>query len=406
MPKYKSMCNLRFRVPLGRQLLALSWAVLGPATAVAEIGSIAQETAPIAPATIDLMLLGDSITSGQGAEPGFRDNLFTLLQDDPSNTYNFIGSTGTPPLQGHFQGSRQINTFYPPGVGFGWGTGEFDVTEDMGPPGTPDVVGIHLGTNDLNSAPPPFAPYSLDHGQTLIHSQAGELADLVRYLLEWQNGSQSNDLAHIVLSTIIPMFNRAADVRDFNREVVAMSEDLAEGIATGTPFKIAIADHSRRFLTNPNLFTFGPGDWMGDNLHPNDIGYTQMAEIYHQAIFNAVNDVVPPEPVTDLAVIGVELDRVRLAFTTPGDDAAAGRANRYDLRSRPGSSPTASSRSPPRRWTSRSRPSPASATRSRSPDSFPARPTPLRSRWWTTAAIAPPCRTSARPPRSAAAPRP
>jgi chitodextrinase/lysophospholipase L1-like esterase len=278
------------------------------------------------------MLLGDSITSGQGFEPGFRDDLFTLLQGDPSNTYNFVGSTGTPPLQGHFQGSRQINTFYPPGVGFGWGTGEFDVTEDMGPPGTPDIVGIHLGTNDLNSAPPPFAPYSLDHGQTLIHSQAGELADLVRYLIEWQNGSQSNDLDHIVLSTIIPMFNRAADVRDFNREVIAMSEDLAEGIATGTPFKIAIADHSRRFLTNPNLFTFGPGDWMGDNLHPNDIGYTQMAEIYHQAMVNTVNDVVPPEPVTDLTVIGVELDRVRLAFTTPGDDAAAGRAYRYDLR--------------------------------------------------------------------------
>ncbi|HWN80751.1 MAG TPA: SGNH/GDSL hydrolase family protein, partial [Candidatus Udaeobacter sp.] len=141
---------------------------------------MAQESAPIAPATIDLMLLGDSITEGQGFVPGYRDNLFTLLQGDPSNTYHFVGSTGSPPLQGHFLGGQQINAFYPPGVGFGWGEGQFDVTPDMGPPGTPDVVGIHLGTNDLNSAPPPYAPYSNDHGQSLIHSQSGELADLVR----------------------------------------------------------------------------------------------------------------------------------------------------------------------------------------------------------------------------------
>ena len=38
------------------------------------------------------------------------------------------------------------------------------------------------------------------------------------------------------------------------------------------------------------------------------------------------DDVVPPEPVTDLTVIAVEVDRVRFAFTAPGDDAAAGRA--------------------------------------------------------------------------------
>ena len=57
-----------------------------------------------------------------------------------------------------------------------------------------------------------------------------------------------------------------------------------------------------------------------------------MADVYHQAIVNAVNDIVPPEPVTDLAVIAIELDRVRFAFTAPGDDAAAGRAYRYDLR--------------------------------------------------------------------------
>jgi len=194
------------------------------------------------------------------------------------------------------------------------------------------MVTMHVGTNDLNSDPPPFAPYSLDHGQTLIPTQAGELADLVRYLLEWQDGSQSTTLAHVVLSTIIPMRNRANDVRDYNREIVAMTEDLAEAIPTGTPVKITLADHNRRFLTNPDLFTFGPNDWMSDNLHPNDTGYAEMADIFHQAVTNSVNDIVPPEPVIDLVVIGVESDRVRLAFTATGDDAAAGQAYRYDVR--------------------------------------------------------------------------
>jgi lysophospholipase L1-like esterase len=325
--------NLRSRRALGWPLLAVTWPIFLPAAAGAEIESVAMPSAPAAPATVDLLLLGDSITSGQGGEPaGFRDDLFTLLGNDPSNTYHFVGSSGSPPLQGHFLGGQQINAFYPPGTGFGWGTGTFDVTPHMGPPGTPDIVAIHLGTNDVNSAPPPYAPYSLDHGQTLIHSQSGELADLVRYLLEWHDGSTSTDLAYVVLSTIIPMNNREADVRDFDREVVAMSEDLGEGIATGTPVKVTLADHHRRFRTNPNLFTFGPNDWMIDNLHPNNAGYVQMADVYNQAITNAVNDIVPPEPVTDLLVIAVELDRVRFAFTAPGDDAAAGRAYRYDLR--------------------------------------------------------------------------
>jgi lysophospholipase L1-like esterase/chitodextrinase len=333
MPNTHSMRHLRFGSPFGWPLFLLISTAFRPAIAVAEIGAVAPQSAPIAPAVVDMMLCGDSITEGQGGEPaGYRDDLFTLLQSDPSNTYHFVGSTGSPPLQGHFLGGRQINAFYPPGAGYGWGDGTFDVTPDMGPPNTPDLVGIHLGTNDLNSAPPPYAPYSLDHGQTLIHSQSGELADFVRYVLGWHDGTVSTDLSYVVLSMIIPMNNRAADVRDYNREVVAITEDLGEGIATGTPVKVTLANHYRRFLTNPDLFTFGPTDWMSDNLHPNNVGYAQMADVYNRAIVNAVNDVVPPEPVLDLAVIGVESDRVRLAFTATGDDAAAGQGYMYDLR--------------------------------------------------------------------------
>jgi PKD repeat protein len=334
MPNRFAMSNLRFRIPLGWALFALALTAVQPTWATAEPEPIAPPFESIAPATIRLLMLGDSITSGQGGEPaGYRDDLFALLQQgDPQNTYQFVGSTGQPPLQGHFLGGQQVNDFYPSGVGNGWGNGSFDVTPDMGPPQVPHMVTMHLGTNDLNSDPPPFGPYSFDHGQTLIHTQAGELADLVRYLLLWQDGTQSSTLANVVMSMIIPMNNRAADVRDYNREIVAMSEDLAEGIPTGTPVKIVLADHYNRFLTNPDLFTFGPNDWMSDDLHPNNTGYEQMADVFQRAVINAVNDIVPPEPITDLAVIGVESDRVRLAFTASGDDAAAGQAFRYDVR--------------------------------------------------------------------------
>src|SRR4029453_2868100 len=112
------MLNLRSFAILRWRLLLMAWPTLIPAAAAAEVGSDAHESAAIAPATIDLLLLGDSITEGQGFPPGFRDNLFTLLQGDPSNTYNFVGSAGSPPLQGHFLGGEQINAFYPPGAGF------------------------------------------------------------------------------------------------------------------------------------------------------------------------------------------------------------------------------------------------------------------------------------------------
>ncbi len=282
--------------------------------------------------TFRLMLVGDSITEGQGAPPGFRDDLYTLLNADPDNDFLFVGSMGAPPLQGHFLGGREIEDFYPQSFGYGWGNGTFDTTPDLGPPDTPSIVAIHLGTNDLNSQLPPFVPYSFDHGQTLTHTHLGELADYLRFLLQWRDGTQSSDLQTFVLSLNIPMQGRAQDVRDWVNGIIAMSEDFGEGLVTGSPLRLALADHYHRFIANPNLFTFGPGDWMSDALHPNDTGYIQMADIYHQAIAAAVSDTIPPSPIVDLAVIAVDTTSVDLSFTAVGDDGLVGRAFRYDLR--------------------------------------------------------------------------
>jgi lysophospholipase L1-like esterase len=279
-----------------------------------------------------LMVIGDSITEGQGAPPGFRDDLHTLLNAEPGLSFTFVGSTGTPPLQGHFLGGRAIEDFYPPAFGYGWGNGSFDTTPDMAAPNTPHIVAIHLGTNDLNSQPSPYIPYSFDHGQTFTHTQLGELADYLLFLLQWQDGTLSTDLSRVVLSLNIPMQARSLDLKQWADGIIAMAEDFGEGTVTGTPFPIALADHYHRFLSNPDLFTFGPGDWMVDALHPNNAGYVQMADIYHRSVVAAAIDSTAPSSIVDLQVVEVDTTRVRLAFTAVGDDSLVGRAFRYDLR--------------------------------------------------------------------------
>ncbi len=307
------------RTPLSFISLTLLWTLPpGVATAV----------------DVDLMMVGNSITVGDDFAPGFRDELHTLLAAEPNHTFTWVGSSGSPPIQGHFEGGRRIDDFYPSGFGNSWGNGSFDITPDM-QASTPEMVAIHLGTNDLNSQPGPYAPYSLDHGQSL-QTQSGQLAELLLYLLQWRDGTFSSDLAHIVLSMNIPMQNRDQDVEDWNNAVIAIAEDLAEGELTGSPVKVTLADHYTHFLSNPDLFTFGPGDWMTDALHPNDAGYDEMATIYHPAIVAAVGDVTPPRTITDLAVAATDTHSVTIQFTAPGDDGTSGQAFMYDVRANVG----------------------------------------------------------------------
>ncbi len=279
--------------------------------------------------TVNMLLCGDSITEGYPAPPGFRDDLRAILAGDPQNTFNFVGSSGSAPLQGHFQGGRRIDEFYPPAFG---GTGTFDTTPDLGPPATPNLVAVHLGTNDLNSQSGPYGQYSDNHGVTLNNTQSAEIAEFLRYLLRWQDGTQSNQLHHFVLSLVIPMRNRTADVEAFNSALIAMSEDFAEGTVTGTPVRVALADHYSRFIANPALFTFGPGDWMSDSLHPNSTGYAEMAQVYGTAISQAAGDTSPPLYVDDLSIASAGQTTITLTFTASGDDGITGRAARYDLR--------------------------------------------------------------------------
>ncbi len=283
------------------------------------------------PTHTNLLLVGDSITEGFLSPPGFRDDLHTLLSAVPGHTYSFLGSSGTAPLNGHFLGGREANHFYPASFGNGWGWGTFDITSQMSPV-TPDLICVHLGTNDLDFGYPPYAPYSADHGHTLIPGQAGHFAEAVEYFLQWGNGTLSTELKSVVLSKIVPMQNRQTDVEAFNDAIVAFSEDLAEGVVTGTPVRVAIADHYSHFMTNPNLFTFGAGDWMADWVHPTHEGYTEMAQVFFEAIEGATSDFTSPAPILDLSIVSVTDTSVTLTFTSTGDDGDIGTAAGYDVR--------------------------------------------------------------------------
>ncbi|MDF1838603.1 MAG: DNRLRE domain-containing protein, partial [Planctomycetota bacterium] len=178
----------------------------------------------------------------------------------------------------------------------------------------------------------PFAPYSRDHGYSLTPGQAGQYAEAVQFLARWSDGTLSTDLKTIVLSTLVPMENRQQDVEDFNAAVVALSEDLSEGLTAGAPIRVAISDPYSLFQTNPALFTYGAGDWMTDSLHPNTIGYNKMADILFGSIKAASTDFVRPAPIHDLAVVSSTDTTVTLSFTATGDDGDVGKAARYDLR--------------------------------------------------------------------------
>ena len=309
----------------------LAPAARGPALAVlVQLGVLGVAPLPAAAAAVRIMPVGDSITEGTGSDDGvgFRNDLHALLTA-AGQDFVFVGSNGDSPLRGHFKGGTKIRQFYPAGFGNGWGTGFVDVTPDMSVL-KPEVVLIHLATNDINSNFAPFAPYSYDH-QHLYASASGRMAELIMYLLGWSDGTRGDFLETVVVSRIVPMKFKDADAQAFNAAISEMAEDFVEGNLTGRPERILVADHHGRLSRNAHNFTGDASDWMDDDLHPNDAGYAQMADVYADAVIEAVTDFTPPAPPVLLTGSRTARELV-LGWAAPGDDGAAGRAERYDLR--------------------------------------------------------------------------
>jgi hypothetical protein len=274
-------------------------------------------------AVTKLMPTGDSITEGYGGTTGlgFRPLLYDSL--NAVATFDFVGSPdspgGAPPYEGHFYGGQRVNAFRPGGA--------HDVAVPMNAQ-HPDMVAVHLGTNDINSTGGPYGPWSLDHGVTTTNHTSGRLGALVKYFLDWRNGTNGTFLDQVVLSRIVPMIGRDLDIQIYNREVVRMVLDFRNGAVTGSPEPVYLADHYIRFLSNPDYET----EWMDDDLHPNDAGYDEMGIVYTRAVLQAIADVTPPGTPTNLAVGTQNGESILLLWTNTGDDGASGNPSYADCR--------------------------------------------------------------------------
>ena len=266
-----------------------------------------------------IMPTGDSITQGIGSNTdlGFRPPLLSALNNFAS--FDFVGSDecafGDPPYEGFYFAGRPIGDFLP---------GGFHDLDDIVPDVQPEILAIHLGTNDVNSTPGPYGPWSLNHSVPSANA-TGRLAGVILHALSFSS------VDHVVVSRIVPIIGREDDIATFNREVVRMVLDFRNGVVTGNPEPVHLADHYLRFTSNPNFLL----DWMADNLHPNDNGYSQMSSVYAAAVNAAVNDAVAPDPPTDLAIGTVNGDSILLMWTNTGDDAATGNPSYADCRFSP-----------------------------------------------------------------------
>ena len=204
------------------------------------------------------MLLGDSITKGEIGSTqvgGFRDDLETLLTNNNIN-FDFVGSLQDgvgfdPDHEGHDawdtdQVDNNINTFLTQ-----W---------------NPDMVLIHIGTNDISSNVP---------NTTMISKITGIVDKIQAY----------NPLTKILLSALTPRNDDDGGIKDSTTSDLNTSiEDLiSERKSQG--YQIFLANHNVAFKANSNW----ADDYLFDEIHPTDGGYSVMADVYIQAIQVALN---------------------------------------------------------------------------------------------------------------------
>jgi hypothetical protein len=189
--------------------------------------------------------LGDSITDGIGFSGGYRVHLFELaIQDQKEITFVGGSMNGPNMVSGQtFPRSHEGHS--------GWTIQQIDgITPDPALNPTPHIVLLHIGTNDMYGTPA-GAP---DRLGALIDQI---LTDLPNSLL--------------VVSNIIPFPGQAGQVTTFNNAVPGVVMQRAN-----QGKHILFVDQFMGFPTNE----------LGDGVHPNQAGYSRMADKWYAAIKN------------------------------------------------------------------------------------------------------------------------
>ena len=233
--------------------------------------SFAQSASPI-----KILLVGDSITDGTIGSTdglGYRNDLYDDLSSLSIN-FDFVGSSGSEPYEGFYYSGDLIADFY----SGGYGNGSFDIANDMSTY-TPEMVLVHLGTNDIGSDLSKLVPYSNDYGQTLNNTASGRIVQFIKYLLRWKNGTNGTFLKRILISQIIPKVGYSDGVNAFNAELATILNDCNNDRIPGIPpGSITLVDQNTSFNVSTMMYS--------DGIHPNDIGYANIASNYASAINN------------------------------------------------------------------------------------------------------------------------
>ena len=264
---------------------------------------LARSYCEICDTKINIMPLGDSITYDnhagdtrpEGLRTGYRQPLWILLNDSGYNV-DFVGDI--------IAGQDAIPDFDPDNEGHpGWRDDQIaDNIYSFLQNNPADVILLHIGTNGLNSDP-------------------GDVEDILDEIDRYES-DYDMDIT-VILARIINRISYSSTTTDFNDNVEAMALDRVENSGNPAyPDKIVFVDMENGaeiIYTQDTTEPYNDGD-MYDNLHPNDLGYSKMADLWYSTLqsFMPICQLNPSSP---------------LITSTPNTDATVGHTYSYDVES-------------------------------------------------------------------------
>ena len=224
---------------------------------------------------IKIMPLGNSITAGSRSTEsvGYRRELYLALTNDGYNI-DFVGSRST----------GKLNDFDKDNEGHsGWPAADDTLGEtihnhvydwlNLNPP---DIILLHIGTNDIGMSD---SPEQIKNDIELILNEIDQ----------WEENNNSE--IHVVLAqitSIVPVGGTFDGlVSQLNNKISGLVESR-----TSNGDKISIVDVQ-------NALDYDT-DMDDDNWHPNDLGYTKIADVWYEELIRIFTDTTEA-PVLEIA---------------------------------------------------------------------------------------------------------
>jgi lysophospholipase L1-like esterase len=218
------------------------------------------QTHTIASGPVRIMPLGDSITEGVGSINfnGYRKPLYQSLVTNGCN-FDFVGTQTSgdfpdPHHEGHggYHAKRPDTIYDIHDQVYGWLVAH-----------PADIILLHIGTNDI--------------------SVGGQSANEISNILD-EIDRFSTDIK-VILALIIDRQTHSPVTTQFNIDVNNMAQSR---IATGDDITIVDMEHALNYATD-----------MYDYLHPNDVGYPKMANVW----FNTLDSIINPPSITSEPIV-------------------------------------------------------------------------------------------------------